>query len=72
MRIFSAVLLVVLPVAAGILFACRGVLLRNVAERRVSGMEKRTGLDIGYRSLRFDGFDGIVIEDLSAFPAGNW
>lgn len=71
MRIFSAVLLAVLPVAAGILFACRGVLLRNVAERRISGMEKRTGLDIGYRSLRFDGFDGIVIEDLSAFPAGG-
>lgn len=51
-----------------VLFAFRSQFLRNVADKKIAGLEERMRIDIGYGKLQFDGLDEVSLEGLYVLP----
>lgn len=64
----SVLLLLLVAVAA---FLSRGSLLRHMADKHMSGIEQRYGLDIGYDRLHMKGLRTIAVEGLTVVPSGR-
>lgn len=50
------------------IFIFRGSLLRHIADKRITRLEQRYGLDISYNKLHMKGLNTISIDGLNVVP----